>query len=120
MASVVAFDKVHFYWRPNDAFVEPRFPSSGVRAPTSSQTPIDEVELRWHEFPAVSNVGLARVRHPGDKVTARRAAALGAEQRIVTPEEGTRSVHAVPGVAYRYVNGFLLVVVVEDRQRARS
>ena len=115
MASVVAFDKVHFYWRPNDAFVEPRFPSSGVRAPTSSQAPIDEVELRWHEFPAVSRVGLARVRHPGDKIPARRAAAPDAEQRIVTPEEGVRTVHAVPRVAYRYVDALLLIVVVEDR-----
>ena len=115
MASVVTFDKVHFYRRPTDAFVESRLPPVGVGAASSSQAPIDEVGLRRHEPPAVSNVRLARLRHPWNTIAAGRPTALGTKQRIVTPEEGVRPVHAVPRVAYGYVDALLLVVVVEDR-----
>ena len=82
MATVVSFDKMHFNGWPDDALVKTRLPIIGIWAPPSSQASVDHVELVTHKLLAISDVGFAWRVHPGDKVAARCAAALRAEDRI--------------------------------------
>ena len=88
MASVISFNQVYLYRRPDNATVESGLPPTSVRATSSGQTPVDDVELVGHKFLAVPDVGLTRRLHPGDIITARRSSTLRAEDSVVTPKEG--------------------------------
>ena len=70
VAPLILLEKVDFDRRPDDAAVKPGLLAPSIWATTSRQSPVDDVELGWHEFFAVSNVGYAWHVHPVDRIAA--------------------------------------------------